>query len=297
MLPTILSSIFTTSVHIPSIGDWNVFCWLVQHVDFVRLISAVSDLCMFLPCFVIDAITYVWIWKDFYTLPMVHSLWLDAAIFFQNFCNCLSVFTIPTSTEEWKVTVPKKLDALVDSCVVIPCSFTHPQENLPTPRLKATWYLSNNPDHHVYCEEAEEVMEKFKDRTKLLGPLGQNNCTLEIVDIKDYDNGPFCLQIEILQEEDQTGPTDSKSFVDSCVQFKIRRMLLNIQNFIDIFQIWSTHQSYMISFYFYFVLYSRSAQTYSHSAKSGLRGSVLHPHLFGHPHVPRPLSHAEPHVE
>lgn len=53
----------------------------------------------------------------------------------------------------------------------------------------------------------------------------------------------------------------------------------------------------MISFYFYFVLYSRSAHTHTHPSKSGLRGSALHPHLFGQAHVPRPLSQAEHHLE
>lgn len=133
--------------------------------------------------------------------------------------------------------VPKELDALVTSCVVIPCSFTHTYGNLPTSRLKAIWYLSNNPDHHVYDEDAEEVMEKFKERTKLLGQLGRNNCTLEIIDIKDHDNGPFCLKIDILQADAQNNPMDSHSFINSCVQFKILRMLLNIQNFIDKFHI------------------------------------------------------------
>lgn len=133
--------------------------------------------------------------------------------------------------------MPKELDALVDSCVVIPCSFTHTYGNLPTSRLKAIWYLSNNPDHRVYYEDAEEVMEKFKERTELLGQLGQNNCTLEIVNIKDHDNGPFCLKIDIFQAEAQNAPTDSHSFVNSCVQFKILRMLLNIQNLIDKFHI------------------------------------------------------------
>lgn len=144
------------------------------------------------------------------------------------FCDSLSVFTIPTSAGEWKVTVAKELDAVVGSCVVIPCLFTHPHGNLPTSRLKGIWYLANNPDDRIYDEDTEEVVEKFKDRTKLLGQLGQNNCTLEIIDIKDYDNGPFCLQIKILQTEAQTTPTESYSFAKNCVQFKILRMLLSI---------------------------------------------------------------------
>lgn len=142
--------------------------------------------------------------------------------------HCLSVFTVPASAGEWKVNVPKELNAVATSCVVIPCSFTHPYGNLPTSRLKGNWYLFNNPDHRIYDEDSDEVMEKFKGRTKLLGKLGQNNCTLEIIEIKDYDNGPFCLQIGKLQREAQITPSESHSFVNNCVQLKILRMLLNI---------------------------------------------------------------------
>ncbi|XP_056901544.1 myelin-associated glycoprotein [Takifugu flavidus] len=133
----------------------------------------------------------------------------------------LSVFTVSTSAEEWKVNVVKELDALVKSCVVIPCSFTHPYGNLPSSKLKGNWHLSNKQDHRIYDEDIDEVIEKFKGRTKLLGHLGQNNCTLEIVKVKDYDNGPFCLQIGIFQEEAQTTPNTTHFFVDNCVRFKI----------------------------------------------------------------------------
>lgn len=122
----------------------------------------------------------------------------------------------------------KDLDAVIKTCVVIPCSFTHPHGNLPTSRLKGIWYLGNNPDNRIYDEDTEEVIEKFKERTKLLGQLGQNNCTLEVVDIKDYDNGPFCLQIRRLDDEAQTTPTETHSFDNDCVRFNILRMLLNI---------------------------------------------------------------------
>lgn len=158
--------------------------------------------------------------------------------FFFHFNNCLSV-TVPTSAEEWKVNVVKELDALVKSCVVIPCSFTHPYGNLPSSKLKGNWYLSNKQDHRIYDEDNEEVIEKFKGRTKLLGHLGQNNCTLQIVKVKDYDNGPFCLQIGIFQEEAQSTPSITHFFVNNCVRFKILRMLLKIQHVINIFHIFS----------------------------------------------------------
>lgn len=177
------------------------------------------------------------------------SLWISCVGEFNcgfHFCNCLSVFTITTSAEEWTVKVAKELDALVSSCVVIPCSFTHPYGNLPTSRLKGTWYLPNDKKPHVYDEDDDDIMEKFRDRTKLLGQLGQRNCTLEITDIKDHDNGPFCLEIGILQAEAKKN--EVHSFVDNCVQFKMIRMLPNVQNFTNIFHIFSNTKPPRLTF-------------------------------------------------
>lgn len=143
-----------------------------------------------------------------------------------SFFHRLSVFIVPTSAGEWTIKVVEDLDALVGSCAVIPCSFTHPHKTLPTSRIKGTWYLSKRPDLRVYDEDDDEIMTKFRDRTKLLGQLGQNNCTLEIISIKDHDNGPYCLQIGLLQGEAPTAPTESHSFVNNCVHFKMIRMLL-----------------------------------------------------------------------
>uniref|UniRef100_UPI001ED8092F myelin-associated glycoprotein-like n=1 Tax=Scatophagus argus TaxID=75038 RepID=UPI001ED8092F len=123
-----------------------------------------------------------------------------------------------------KAQVVQTLDALVTSCVVIPCTFTHPQEKLPTSRLRGIWQRSKNRDEHIYYEDRTQVLENFRGRTRLLGQLGQDNCTLEITDIKDHDNGPFCFQIELARTETDTSTTDKFSFVDSCVTLTMLSM-------------------------------------------------------------------------
>nr|ATO93738.2 CD33 [Oplegnathus fasciatus] len=134
------------------------------------------------------------------------------------FSLLLAAISSPVFTEEWKASVVKNLDALVTSCVVVPCSFRHPKENLPTSRLRAIWHRSDKRDERIYYEDKTMVLENFRGRTRLLGHLGQNNCTLEITEIKDHDNGPFCFRIELARTETDTSTPDKFSFVDNCVE-------------------------------------------------------------------------------
>ncbi|KAM6995337.1 myelin-associated glycoprotein-like [Tautogolabrus adspersus] len=131
----------------------------------------------------------------------------------------LAAFTSSVFAGEWKASVVSSLDALVSSCVVIPCSFTHPEGILPTSKLRGIWHISNQKEQRVYHEDGSQVLDSFKGRTKLLGHLGQNNCTLEIIDIKDHDNGPFCFRIELTPSS--TGTLEKFSFVEECANLKM----------------------------------------------------------------------------
>ncbi|XP_039661400.1 myelin-associated glycoprotein-like [Perca fluviatilis] len=135
------------------------------------------------------------------------------------FCLFLTAIISPVITEEWRANVVKELDALVTSCVVVPCSFTHPNEKLPTSRLRGIWHRSTDRNQRIYFEDSTQVLENFRGRTKLLGHLGQNNCSLEITNIKDHDNGPFCFRLELARTETDTSTVDKFSFVESCVTF------------------------------------------------------------------------------
>ncbi|KAM9353689.1 myeloid cell surface antigen CD33-like [Symphorus nematophorus] len=136
-------------------------------------------------------------------------------------CLLMAAVCSPVVTEDWKANVVRELDALVTSCVVVPCSFTHPKENLPTSRLRAIWHRSDKRDERIYYEDNTQVLENFRGRTRLLGHLGQGNCTLEIIEMKDHDNGPYCFRIELARTENDRGTPDKFSFVEDCVRFKM----------------------------------------------------------------------------
>lgn len=120
-------------------------------------------------------------------------------------------------SEEWKASVVNQMDALVSSCVVVPCSFSHPKGNVPTSRLRGKWHRNRDKEQLIFSDDPTTVLENFRGRTRLLGELGQGNCTLEMTSVKDHDNGPFCFRIELAQKETDTNTKDKFSFVEECV--------------------------------------------------------------------------------
>ncbi|XP_061772012.1 uncharacterized protein LOC133562121 isoform X2 [Nerophis ophidion] len=122
---------------------------------------------------------------------------------------------------EWKASIVRNIDALVSSCVVLPCSFSHPKEPLPTSKLRGIWHRANQRTQRIYHEDNTMVLESFCRRTRLLGQLGQGNCSLEITPIHDHDNGPFCFRIELARTEDDAEGLDKFSFQEDCVTLKM----------------------------------------------------------------------------
>lgn len=132
-------------------------------------------------------------------------------------CLLFTAIYSPVLSAEWKADVVKTLDAVVSSCVVVPCSFSYPGGKLPSSRLRGTWHVGDNRKDRIFYEDETLVKENFKDRTRLLGDLGERNCTLEIAEIKNHDNGPFCFRIELVS----TPKEEKFSFVDSCVKLNM----------------------------------------------------------------------------
>ncbi|XP_068999165.1 myeloid cell surface antigen CD33 [Embiotoca jacksoni] len=146
---------------------------------------------------------------------------MDKARNTMTFCLLLAATCSPVFSEDWKATVVKQIPALVGSCVVVPCSYTHPGKTLPNSRLRGIWHRKEPQDQLIYHEDNTRVLDDFKDRTKLLGHLNQNNCTLEINDVKAHDNGPFCFRIELVHTEKNEPTKDMFSFVEECVHLNM----------------------------------------------------------------------------
>uniref|UniRef100_A0A3Q2PYT3 Ig-like domain-containing protein n=1 Tax=Fundulus heteroclitus TaxID=8078 RepID=A0A3Q2PYT3_FUNHE len=132
-----------------------------------------------------------------------------------------SVVFSPVFGQTWEATVVKTIDALVGSCVVLPCTFNHPGSQLPSSRLRGIWHRKDDKNEMFYHEDETKIQDSFKDRTKLLGHLGQKNCTLEILQVKDHDNGPFCFRIELVEKDDNKPNSDKFSFVEQCAEIRM----------------------------------------------------------------------------
>ncbi|XP_029959554.1 uncharacterized protein LOC115397408 [Salarias fasciatus] len=100
--------------------------------------------------------------------------------------------------------VPIKFSALTRSCVVIPCTF---QDDDHVPMTRGIWAKKNGDI--VYHNGQSQVVDHFKGRTRIQGNLQEGHCSLEIDDIKPFDNGPFCFHAE---KRD-----DKYKFNNSCV--------------------------------------------------------------------------------
>ncbi|XP_037533157.1 myelin-associated glycoprotein-like [Nematolebias whitei] len=121
-------------------------------------------------------------------------------------------------SEDWTASVVHNLQALVSSCAVVPCSFKHPHGALSSPRLRGIWHHKNDRNQIIYHDDNTKILDSFKERTKLLGHLGQANCTLEIMQVKNHDNGPFCFRIELVKTDDNKPTANKFSFVEDCVE-------------------------------------------------------------------------------
>ncbi|XP_055084064.1 uncharacterized protein LOC117384222, partial [Periophthalmus magnuspinnatus] len=48
----------------------------------------------------------------------------------------------------------------------------------------------------VYHNGPSQIVDHFRGRTQIVGDLNRGDCSLEIDDIKPFDNGPFCFMAE-----------------------------------------------------------------------------------------------------
>ncbi|XP_035288843.1 uncharacterized protein LOC118235520 [Anguilla anguilla] len=106
----------------------------------------------------------------------------------------------------WAASVTPRISALTQSCVVIPCGFTSESE-YPVTGLSGMWQTRDGG--YAYHNGQSRVTNNFKGRTRLVGDLDEQNCTLEIDEVKPHDNGPFCFRAE--------KGTDKYTFNNSCV--------------------------------------------------------------------------------
>lgn len=129
---------------------------------------------------------------------------------------CTPGFGVLVFADVWKVEVESEVKALEGSCVVLPCSFKYPGDVQPSSRKSGFWHKDKDWKYFIFNEDPKKIADNFKERTKLVGRLGDLNCSLEIDEVKNHDNGPFCFRVEL-----QTSEIDKYSFVKNCVRLNM----------------------------------------------------------------------------
>ncbi|CAL8248706.1 unnamed protein product [Lota lota] len=121
----------------------------------------------------------------------------------------------PVCSGEWTAKVVHDIDALVSSCVVIPCSFAH-RDGLSSSALRGSWFLKDKPEQYVFHEDSDDIIENFRGRTELIGRLRDGNCSLEIMNVKDHDDGLFCFKLDMTNDDRK-----KFAFLDNCARLKM----------------------------------------------------------------------------
>lgn len=134
---------------------------------------------------------------------------------------CL-VTAITTETSSWTLDVPSSIKGLPGYCVVIPCSFNFPNSKKELTQFTGVWYNSRN--QVIYHPVESKIMQKYRNRTALLGNLSQKNCSLEIDPLNDHDKGPFHFRVVI------TG-LDSYSYIHEKVSISMISKSIRVLSF------------------------------------------------------------------
>nr|XP_015224173.1 PREDICTED: Schwann cell myelin protein-like isoform X2 [Lepisosteus oculatus] len=83
----------------------------------------------------------------------------------------------------WTVTLPKHMTGLRGSCMVIPCSFDYSSD--PPKNFIVVWYQYAGHGYPLVFDERNpnNVIDKFRQRTRLVGNVDARNCSLKITDL------------------------------------------------------------------------------------------------------------------
>ncbi|XP_051720101.1 sialoadhesin-like isoform X15 [Ctenopharyngodon idella] len=90
----------------------------------------------------------------------------------------------------WRVTMPKSIRGLQDSCLVIPCSFSYSSYPPKNPR-RVVWYQWVSKGYPLVYDPwyPNEVIDKFRWKTDLYGNPSNWDCSLLITNLEQSHHG------------------------------------------------------------------------------------------------------------
>ncbi|KAK4818881.1 hypothetical protein QYF61_021398 [Mycteria americana] len=114
-------------------------------------------------------------------------------------CLVLLASLVPPALGSWGVAYPEVLQGVRDSCVVVPCTLSYPDDVEASDGIVAIWYKDYDDQKRlVYHSAAQEVDDRFRGRAQLLGDPAARNCTLLLREVTPEDSGPYRFRFEIV---------------------------------------------------------------------------------------------------
>uniref|UniRef100_A0A8C1MM01 Si:dkey-238d18.5 n=1 Tax=Cyprinus carpio TaxID=7962 RepID=A0A8C1MM01_CYPCA len=114
------------------------------------------------------------------------------------FWSCLFFLWLkasPANAGEWSAKMPESVVGLSGSCVLIPCTFSYPENEKTYTEFTGIWYKEYSAV--VYNKDTSKIAGSFKGRTSLIGDLRQNDCSLKINSLSSSDAGSFMFRTEM----------------------------------------------------------------------------------------------------
>ncbi|XP_072409740.1 sialic acid-binding Ig-like lectin 13 isoform X2 [Chiloscyllium punctatum] len=96
--------------------------------------------------------------------------------------------------QNWKINIPPRVTAQEGSCAWIPCHYSYPSHLASQTRI-GIWYQGKD-SIAFHSKHHEKMLQRFRNRTWLLGDLKGGDCSLIINNIIREDAGSYHLRIE-----------------------------------------------------------------------------------------------------
>ncbi|XP_035381716.1 myelin-associated glycoprotein-like isoform X2 [Electrophorus electricus] len=113
------------------------------------------------------------------------------------FCCMAFISILGVQGSEWSASIPASVSGLSGLCIYIPCNFSYPGPRQPAGKLTGIWFQGSTNFQIYNSMNSEVVNALYLNRTRLVGSLARNECSLKIGPLRSSDAKIYTFRIEI----------------------------------------------------------------------------------------------------